>query len=162
MNSANNRTKWISAALLISTFLLISVAAYAAGGDTPGMFNGWQTVGPSGGDVRSVAVDPKDKNHLYITTLDGQVYTSTDAGGSWQFLVNFNRAQLVLDDLIIDPRDSRIIYTSGFRGANDPGGFYKTTDGGLTWKESSELHNEAIHAMFQSALDPNILIVGTV
>lgn len=122
-------------------------------------FEGWRTVGPSGGDVRTVAVDPKDKNRLFITTLDGQVYRSVDAAKSWQLVANFNRPQLVLDQLIIDSRDSNIIYTSGFRQSE--GGFFKTTDGGVTWKEAKELRNEAIHSMVQSTKDPNMLVVGT-
>src|SRR5438105_3864258 len=42
----------------------------------PEKYSDWQVVGPSGGDVRSVAIDPRDKNRLYISTLDGQIHTS--------------------------------------------------------------------------------------
>ncbi|MEO6655240.1 MAG: hypothetical protein ABIO36_04090, partial [Pyrinomonadaceae bacterium] len=44
--------------------------------DAANSFGDWQVVGPSGGDVRVVAIDPKDKNRLYISTLDGQIHTS--------------------------------------------------------------------------------------
>ena len=123
-------------------------------------FNDWQVVGPSGGDVRVVTVDPRDKDRLYISTLDGQIHTSADGGKTWRLLVNFNRPQLILDQLFVDSRDSNIIYASGHRH-KEPGGFFKTTDGGATWKEAKELRKESIHSMVQSEKDPNIIVVGT-
>jgi len=152
--------KWLSLAALL--FLLSLNSAFAGTSvSEPIKIGGWDIVGPSGGDVRAVAVDPKEKNRLYISTLDGQIHTSSDGGANWKLLVNLNSPQLVLDQLMVDQRDSKIIYTSGFR-ANRSGGFFKTTDGGLTWKEAKELRNEPIHAMVQSSLDPNVLVIGAV
>ena len=103
----------------------------------------------------------KDKNRLYISTLDGQIHTSADGGKTWSLLVNLNKPQLILDQLFVDSRDSKIIYASGHRH-KAPGGFFRSTDRGATWKESKELKGESIHAMTQSALNPNIITVGTV
>ena len=126
----------------------------------PTKFTEWEAVGPNGGDVRVIAIDPKDKDRLYISTMDGQVHTSADGGKSWRLLVNLNQPRLVLDQLMVDSRDSKIIYTSGHRH-KAPGGFFKTTDGGVTWTESKELRNESIHAMTQSEEDPSFIFVGT-
>lgn len=126
----------------------------------PARFSDWTVVGPNGGDVRVVAIDPRDKNRLYISTLDGQIHTSADGGKTWTLLVNLNRPQLVLDQLFVDSRDSKVIYASGHRG-KFAGGFFKTVDGGATWKEAKDLREEAIHAMTQAKDDPNMLFVGT-
>ena len=120
----------------------------------------WSVLGPNGGDVRSVEIDPRDKNKVYISTMDGQIHVSEDAGKSWRMLVSFERPQLVLDQLLVDSRDSNIIYASGHRGKL-AGGFFKTTDGGKTWKEAKDLREQAIHAMTQSAANPDMLFVGT-
>ncbi|MDM7922971.1 MAG: YCF48-related protein [Pyrinomonadaceae bacterium] len=120
----------------------------------------WSVIGPDGGDVRSVVIDPKDKDRLYISTLDGQIHTSADSGRTWRLLVNFEKPQLIIDDLIVDPRDSNVIYASGHRHKG-AGGFFKTTDGGRTWKEAKELRNEPIHALAQADSDPNYLFAGT-
>src|SRR5215813_1287939 len=148
-------------ACLVLSFSTFAPLAYADGNGISDhdKFSTWTVLGPSGGDVRAVEIDPKDKDHVYISTLDGQIYHSTDGGASWKLLVNLNKPQLVLDQLMIDPRDSKIIYTSGHR-FKEAGGFFKTTDGGITWKESKDLRNESIHSMTQSDKEPNILLVG--
>ena len=43
-----------------------------------------------------------------------------------------------------------------------PGGFFKSKDGGLTWKESKGLKDQAIHSMVQSSKDPDMILVGTI
>ncbi|MGH7783671.1 MAG: WD40/YVTN/BNR-like repeat-containing protein, partial [Candidatus Binatia bacterium] len=92
--------------------------------------------------------------------LDGQIYASIDAGKTWTLLVNLNQPGLVLDQLQVDLRDSNIIYASGHR-FKFAGGFFKSKDGGLTWRESKELRGESIHSMAQSSKDPDTILVGT-
>lgn len=152
--------KMLFAALFVCVTFAGSLIAAEVNSE-PSKFGEWDIVGPNGGDVRVIEVDPKDKNRLYATTLDGQIHTSADGGNSWRLLVNLNSPQLVLDQLLIDHRDSKIIYTSGYRKPRG-GGFFKTTDGGLNWKEAKELKNVPIDAMIQSDLDPNVLLVGAV
>jgi len=41
--------------------------------------------------VRALVVDPNDPNRFYFGTLDGQMYTSTDAGHNW---VNVSDGQI--------------------------------------------------------------------
>jgi photosystem II stability/assembly factor-like uncharacterized protein len=156
--------------LLLLLFALVTTvlqqgqmtAAPAADGTeaSPQYAMDWRVTGPTGGDVRALEVDPNDPQRFYFGTLDGQIYTSLDGGQQWRLLFNFNRPKLVLDHIIVDPRDSKIIYASGHRH-KDPGGFFKTTDGGVTWRESDQLKGEAIHAMTQSAQNPDVLVVGT-
>lgn len=126
----------------------------------PKNFAEWTVVGPDGGDVRAIAIDPKDPERIYISTLDGQIHSSSDGGRTWRMLVNLDKPQLVIDDMFVDSRDSNVIYAAGHRH-KAPGGFFKSKDGGKTWKESKELRNESIHAMTQSESDPENLFVGT-
>ena len=159
----------IEKAKVVVTIVLFLAAAHAFAAAEPdnetgtavsAKFDDWSVVGPGGGDVRVVTIDPRDKDRLYISTLDGQIYTSGDAGKTWRLVVNLNQPLLILDNLMVDSRDSKIIYASGHRH-KDPGGFFRSTDGGVTWKEARELKNEAIQAMTQSEYDPNVLFVGT-
>lgn len=158
----SKKLKTILSLFLAGSMMPSFIAAEVPDGsaaDSP-KFENWSVVGPDGGDVRTVAIDPRDKDRLYISTLDGQIHTSGDAGKTWRLLVNLNEPELVLDNLFVDSRDSKIIYASGHRH-KAPGGFFRSTDGGMTWKEAKELHKESIHALTQSPSDPNLLFAGT-
>jgi photosystem II stability/assembly factor-like uncharacterized protein len=120
----------------------------------------WRGTGPTGGDVRALVFDPNDDQRLYFGTLDGQIYSSTNGGASWRLLYNFNRPKLFIDNIVVDRRDSKVIYVAGHRHT-DPGGFFKTTDGGLTWRESPELKSDPVHSLLQSDSNPDILLAGT-
>jgi photosystem II stability/assembly factor-like uncharacterized protein len=120
----------------------------------------WQVTGPMGGDVRALVVDPNDPQRFYFGTLDGQIYTSTDGGQNWRLLHNFNRPKLFMDHIIVDPRDSRVLYVATHRH-KEPGGFFKSTDGGRTWRESAELKTEALHSLTQSSKNPDMLVAGS-
>ena len=120
----------------------------------------WRVSGPSGGDVRALVVDPNDPQRFYFGTLDGQIYTSTDGGQQWSLFVNFNRPKLFIDNIIVDPRNSLAIYVAAHRHT-EPGGFFRTTDGGRTWHESQELKGEAVHSLFQAEGNRDLLIAGT-
>ncbi|HEY0098430.1 MAG TPA: YCF48-related protein [Pyrinomonadaceae bacterium] len=120
----------------------------------------WSIAGPMGGDVRELVIDPSNPQHLYLGTIDGQIYQSTDGARTWSRLANFNRSGIYIDHIIIDPRDPKTLYVAAHKH-KEPGGFFKSTDGGETWRESVELKTEALHSLAQSPSDPNILIVGS-
>ncbi len=121
----------------------------------------WKPTGPPGGDVRDLVVDPRNPDRLYFGTLDGQIYTSGDGGKRWELLHNFNRPKLFVDHIIVDPRNSRTLYVAAHRH-KEPGGFFKSIDGGRNWRESAELKKEALHSLIQSDSEPNILYAGTI
>jgi photosystem II stability/assembly factor-like uncharacterized protein len=155
--------------LLIALFSLICLAfaptstVTLATGDSadPALYsNDWRTTGPPGGDVRGLVVDPSNPDRFYFGTLDGQLYTSSDGGKQWQLLYNFGKPRLFVDQIIVDSRNPRVLYVGGHRH-NLPGGFFKSTDGGVTWRESAQLKNEAIHSLAQSEANPDTLIAGT-
>lgn len=110
--------------------------------------------------MRDLVVDPNNPDRFYFGTLDGQIYTSADAGKRWVLLFNFHRPKLFVDHILVDPRDSRTLYVAAHRH-KEPGGFFKSTDGGVTFRESRELKNEALHSITQSQSSPDVLIVGT-
>jgi photosystem II stability/assembly factor-like uncharacterized protein len=152
----------LTLALATSTLLPVTAAradTHPSNGDGERVM-GWEITGPMGGDVRSLVIDPQNAERLYFGTIDGQIYTSADGGHTWERLQGFNRPGLYIDNLIVDPRDSKVVYAAAHRH-KEPGGFFKTTDGGVTWRESETFKNEAIHALTQSPKDPDVLVAGT-
>jgi photosystem II stability/assembly factor-like uncharacterized protein len=121
----------------------------------------WRPTGPPGGDVRDLVVDPNNPDRFYFGTLDGQIYTSGDGGRHWELLHNFNRPRIFIDHILVDPRNSKTLYVAAHRH-KEPGGFFKSTDGGKSWRESVELKKESLHSLIQADADPNVLYAGTI
>ncbi len=94
----------------------------------------------------ALAVDPQQPTTLYAA-IDRAVFTSTDAGVSWQPITD-GLPQGVATALAVDPQHSGTVYAA-LQTGNRTGGIYATTDGGHTW--SSAFSGVAIYAL---AVDP--------
>src|SRR5687768_6439783 len=103
----------------------------------------WSPLGPGnvGGRTRALVIDPRAPSTMYAGGVAGGVWKTTDGGGSWEPLDDI-MANLAVSTLAIDPANSSVLYAGtgeGFfnedavRGA----GIFKTSDGGLTWKQLS-------------------------
>jgi len=91
-----------------------------------------------GGWVAIVEMDSQDSQHLYFT--DGNaIYETMNGGLSWQ-KERDDQGSCPNNylDLVIDPSDGNTIYINDWSEAATPircqGGVYKSTDGGQTWK----------------------------
>jgi len=151
---------FVSLALVAAAVFATSVGADGTADAAANYSNEWRPTGPPGGDVRGMVVDPQNPDRFYFGTLDGQIYTSGDAGKRWELLYNFGKPRLFVDHIIVDPRNSNVLYVGAHRH-NEPGGFFKSTDGGHTWSENSQFKNEAVHSLTQSESNPDTLIAGT-
>ncbi len=95
---------------------------------------GWKSLGPGGGLVRSLAVDPSNSNVIYAVGYSEaksgiQVrHKSTDRGLTWKLLSIPGLDRLPIADVDVDPLNSEVVYVSSTAGP-----ICKTTDGGVTW-----------------------------
>jgi len=88
-----------------------------------------------------IVIDPLDANHLYAGSGDfygtnegGNIFESVDGGDIWEPLGFAN----VVNDLLIDPENPKVIYAGCGRNAGTQTPLYKSSDGGETWKRSFE------------------------
>ena len=83
----------------------LSASPSAPGCDRAGRGDeGWVRIGPPGGDVRSLAADPRDPRVIYLGTADGVLYRSEDAGRRWRGCARASRsAGMSLDDIVVGP-----------------------------------------------------------
>jgi photosystem II stability/assembly factor-like uncharacterized protein len=141
----------------LTLFALLAGVAVA-----PAAAQVWRSMGPPGGDVRSLAADPNDPQRLYLGTADGHVFGSADGGESWELLGRAgDRNDAVVMVIRVDPRDSRKLYAATWK--MDPvagGGFYRSRDGGRTW-ELAGLAGLHVRALAQAPSNPDILVAGT-
>jgi photosystem II stability/assembly factor-like uncharacterized protein len=82
----------------------------------------WTPLGPSGGTITAVAVDPGNDSFVYSGGRDGGVFRSADGGRSWQ-------------GVGLDGGVSRIGVAPATRAvfALTDNGFYRSTDFGASW-----------------------------
>ena len=70
----------------------------------------WVPVGPSGGDARALALDPRDPKVVYLGTANGNLYRSEDAGRHWRRQEpGFPLRGMSLDDIVVDPAGSLFV-----------------------------------------------------
>lgn len=120
---------------LLSALLLFSAALQAA--DVEG---DWRRLGPEGGSVFALASAPSNPQVLYASA-EGQVYRSTDGGGSWT-LTNLGDSRLPVLRISVDAAAPSKLY------AARPDGFVRSLDGGNTWQKTGgfgRAHDVAAH-----------------
>jgi len=122
----------------------------------------WKSLGPEGGDVRSLAYDPNSPDRIFLGTSAGQLYLSTDGGGNWTRLARLGSSDsYVLDNILIDPGDPRTMYVSAWDVEREGGDIFRTRDGGRSWQVLEGMRGRAARAMAMAPSDPRVLVVGT-
>jgi photosystem II stability/assembly factor-like uncharacterized protein len=122
----------------------------------------WLAVGPAGGDVRALAIDPSHPELVYLGTTDGHIFGSRDRGEHWSLLgLAGPAANAVVTSLLVDRRNSNVLYASTWtrEPGGEGGGVFLSTDGGRSWRETG-LAGHAVRALEQAPSDPDLLIAG--
>ncbi len=110
----------------------------------------WIPIGPnnSGGRIRAIAIDPGNANNIWVGSVAGGIWRTTNAGTSWAPVNDF-MADLAISSLVINPANPSVMYAGtgeGFALAGNEGepitpdglrglGVFKSTDAGLTWNQ---------------------------
>jgi hypothetical protein len=99
----------------------------------------WVERGPYNvtGRTRSFVIDPRDSNRMFMGSVGGGIWISTDGGSNWA-PVDDHMGNLAIGSMAIDPNNPDIMYAGTGEGmfnsdAIEGSGAYKSTDGGLTW-----------------------------
>jgi photosystem II stability/assembly factor-like uncharacterized protein len=120
----------------------------------------WIPVGPPGGDVRSLAVDPLDPQRIYLGTAEGVLYRSDVGGLRWQRLnPGFPRRGQSLDKIVVSPAGRLLVGFWDVRGHG--GGVAVSTDRGRTFTIAAGLEGESVRALALAPSDPRQAVAGT-
>lgn len=120
----------------------------------------WTALGPEGGDVRSLAEDPRHPERIFLGTSAGQMFLSSDNGMSWSRFAHLGEGDdYVLDNIEVDA-ESGAIYAGAWTPEKAGGDLFRSRDGGLTWSVLSGMRGKSIRALAMAPSDPKILVVG--
>ena len=115
----------------------------------------WKNMGlPKSDRIASIVIDPKNSDVVWVAVLgalwgdsdERGIYKTTDGGATWNKVL-FVDNKTGCSDLIMDPKNSNIMYASfwefrrtgwSFSSGGTKSALYKTTDGGKTW---NKIHN---------------------
>lgn len=145
LNVARNRLALVSLFCLLTpaaaTLFLQAAKAAHAESSVAG--------GPPGGDVNTIAIEPRNPKVIYVGTESGGVYKSTDKGATWAHA----SAGLPYDGetytLAIDASHPSTLYA----GTGD--GVYKTTNGGENWAAvSAKGRGHVVSQLFVTLSNP--------
>ncbi|WP_342346766.1 PQQ-binding-like beta-propeller repeat protein [uncultured Nitrospira sp.] len=104
--------------------------------------------------VTRIKVDPRESDTVYTATLSG-LYVTKDGGQAWTRIGDTLSDQM-LSDLILDHTHPHVVYVTNRDGV------FRSEDGGITWEaRSAGLTNVNIRALAMSAVDSDMLYVGT-
>ncbi len=102
--------------------------------------NRWEEIGPYNfsGRIRGIAIRPGDGQTIYLGSAAGGLWKTTDAGSSWRTNTD-TLTSLAVCAVAVDPANPNVIYIgTGENSVNvdryDGDGVFKSTDGGVTWK----------------------------
>jgi photosystem II stability/assembly factor-like uncharacterized protein len=113
----------------------------------------WTSIGPQGGSIPALAIDPQSPMTVYAGTAAG-VYKSTDGGSTW---AHSGLPSYWVYALAVDPLTPSTIY-AGTRGK----GVYKSLDGGATWFQANKgIEDQVVYALVINPLNTNTLYNGS-
>src|ERR1700674_943957 len=145
----------VSCKFLLLVLLALSCASAAWAGQ-------WTALGPDGGDVRSLAYDPHNPDHIFLGTSTGTLFSSTDGGHSWSRFAHLGSGDdYVIDHLAIDPQSPNKMYAAAWSVENQQAGdLFRSDDAGKTWETIPAMHGKSIRAMAIASSDPKTLVAG--
>jgi photosystem II stability/assembly factor-like uncharacterized protein len=109
----------------------------------------WVPLGPSGGTVAVLAIDPLDSNTVYAGTQGAGVYRSANGGRTWQPAGPFGGGTGGVALLAVAP-GTRAVYAVA--GSGDASTLYRSSDGGSSWVSLGDSLRAAAGTSFVQSL----------
>ncbi len=121
----------------------------------------WTWFGPGnvGGRIRSIAIQPGNPNNMYVGSVGGGIWRTTNAGSSW-FPVNDFMANLAVTSIVINPVDNNIMFAGTGEGFNNIDaiqgmGIFRSGNQGAAWTQLAATNNPNFNFVNRLAVSPD-------
>ncbi len=109
------------------------------------------------GRIQAVAIDPSNPDFVVAASDHGGAFGSVDGGQHWNRFDSLRPNNLA--DVAVCPEDPTKLAVSAFRGlgrdlASDPGGIWRSFDGGSTWNRATIVGTTDPHDGLGLAFEP--------
>jgi photosystem II stability/assembly factor-like uncharacterized protein len=81
--------------------------------------NEWTSIGPDGGSIQALAVDPQNPGTVYATASDG-IFKTTNGGASWTPVSSDLLARFYVTALAIEPQSTGTVYAGTMARSRRP------------------------------------------
>jgi len=117
------------------------------------------SLGPPGGETRSIVVASSAPERLFVGTATGHVFRSDDGAATWRELPVSLGHESVVDNLLVHPEDADNVFAAYWR-SNGTGGLAHSLDGGLTWEPLQVPSDPSLRAIAMAPSDEARMYVG--
>jgi len=126
----------------------------------------WTWLGPGniGGRIRSIVIHPTNTNNMWVGSVSGGIWKTTNGGASWSPVNDF-MANLAVSAMVINPTNPNIMYAgtgegvyirnSSFQGGVQGAGVFRSNDGGTTWNQLPSTAISSFNFVNRLAISPN-------
>src|SRR5262245_27702441 len=120
---------------------------------TPSAAASWQALGPQGGYVECVALDPQNPATVYAGVYTSGVWKSADRGATW---APTGAGPDAVYAIAIDPTDPSRLYASGYNSVS------RSDDAGATWTriEVAPTGSREVYALAIDPQNPSTVYAG--
>jgi hypothetical protein len=116
----------------------------------------WNSIGPEGGWMTAIVVDPSNPQIIFAATYGGGIFKSTAGGRNWSAM-NSGLTTLQIACLTIDPSNPLVIYAGTYYG-----GVFRSTTGGDRWSAvNSGLPTASVRSLVIDPMNHSIIYAGT-
>jgi photosystem II stability/assembly factor-like uncharacterized protein len=120
----------------------------------------WQAIGPFGGSVAIVQVDPHRTDTVLAATSNALLFRSSDGGYSWNPIPSPAALQGALHAFVIDPKTPNVYYAGLSSDSPAYRGIFRSRDAGATWQPLAGVKGKDIWSIAIWPADARVLAAG--